>query len=110
MRSRNPSTDRARKIKKLGDRGKKRHPSKWDMKIHEHTGLTYPELRYKAYVARKDGISTDECSRIFGVSKGFVSKWHNIGKLSHGLGKFVRNSFLSLPMGRQQRAVVRDKI
>jgi transposase InsO family protein len=110
MVQRNPKNNRAKRIDKLSDRGKKREPSEWDTKIHPHTGLTYSDLRYRVYLARRDGSTVSECVRMFGVSRGFVSKWHAIGKLSEGLEGFVRNSFLSLPMGREQPSPVRDRI
>jgi transposase InsO family protein len=111
MVQRDPSKNKAGRINKLGDRGKKRERSKWDRKIHEGTGLTYNDLRYRVYQTRRDGSTTEECARMFKVSKGFVSKWYNIGKLSAGIGGGVIGfSFLSLPMGREQPPRVRDRI
>ena len=96
---RNPYRHRAKRIDKLGSRGADREPGKWDLKVQDHTGLMYKDLRYRVFLARHHGMSTSAAAARFGVSKGFVSKWYNIGSLSYGLKGKIMNSFLSLPMG-----------
>jgi hypothetical protein len=110
MGKRIPKNERAERIDKLGDRIKDRGPSKWDRKVHTAAGRTYSDLRYRVYLSRKGGMSTDECVRMFSVSRGFVSKWYDIGKLSEGLRGYVKASFLSLPMGIGRPRPVRDRI
>ena len=63
------------------------HPgSRWDPKIHEATGLTFSDLRYKVWEARaKGGKSVREIARQYSVSASFVRKWHGIIQACHEL-------------------------
>lgn len=59
------------------------HTSKWDVKIHEPTGMLYPELRYAVGQAVYYNISNRTILEIAGqyhVSSGFVEKYAKVFK------------------------------
>lgn len=61
----------------------KEFQSKWNCKIHEPTGLTYPQLRFKVGEACYhlfDGRTQKDIALQYHVSEGFTSKWANYYK------------------------------
>ena len=78
-------------LRQITDGREEEHPgSGWDSKIHEPTGLTYEELRYKAWDAvEKGGMEPEEFAKQYRVSISFVRKWHKIIEAGHEL--FRRN-------------------
>jgi hypothetical protein len=101
---------RAKLIDKLDARGVAREPSGWDLKVHKRTGLKYHDLRYKVFLARKNGKTVTEVAGMYGVSRGFVSKWTSIGMISDGLKGYTKVSFLALPMYHGRGRPVQDRI
>ena len=71
------------------------HPgSRWDSKIHEATGMTYEELRYKAWEAvERGGMTPEEFSEQYNISVSFVRKWHRIIEAGHELNRRHRNRY-----------------
>lgn len=62
--------------------------SKWDTKVQDFTGLTYPELRYKVWEAvEKGGKSVAAVAEMYDVSKSFVRKWHRTIGAGHALNR-----------------------
>lgn len=57
-------------LRQITDGREEEHPgSGWDSKIHEPTGLTYEELRYKAWDAvEKGGMEPEEFAKQYRVS------------------------------------------
>lgn len=73
--ARSPSSAKAQLDDIIAER-KNAEGSNWDEKIHEPTGLTYYDLRYKVGEAVVRGKKTNkEAREMFHVSKGFVSEW-----------------------------------
>lgn len=65
--------------KRLGERAAAHEGSVWDVKIHEPTGLTYADLRYKVGASVvQDGWGVREAAEHFSVSVGFVAKWSGV--------------------------------
>lgn len=71
------------------------HPgSRWDSKVHEPTGLTFQELRYKAWDAVENGhMDPKDFATQYDVSASFVRKWHRIIEAGHELNRRHRNRF-----------------
>jgi transposase InsO family protein len=102
--------DRAKLIDKLDARVTHREPAGWDLKVHKRTGMKYHDLRYKVFLARKNGKTVSEVVKLYGVSRGFVSKWTAIGKISYHLKGLTKMSFLALPMYHGKGSPVQDRI
>ncbi|MCL2607352.1 MAG: DDE-type integrase/transposase/recombinase [Methanomassiliicoccaceae archaeon] len=105
-----PDSVRAKQIDKSDAQREPREPGKWDTKIHEGTGLSYHDLRYKAFNARKHGRSVSDICKQYGVSRGSVVKWTSIGKTSDGVRGCSELSFLALPMYHGKGRTVRNRI
>jgi hypothetical protein len=110
MKRRFPRGYRAKQIDKLDARIEKREPAGWDLKIHKMTGMKFHDLRYKVFLARKNGESVTDVTRLYRVSRGFVSKWYSIGRRSDGLKGLAKLSFLALPMRHRFNSPVQDRI
>ena len=66
--------------------------SAWDSKIHEPSGLSYQELRYRVGQAVVVfGNTYEMVMEMFGVSKGFISKWANVFRASEFLKSIDRS-------------------
>ena len=74
-------------LRQITDGREEEHPgSGWDAKVHGPTGLTYEELRYKAWDAvQKGGMRPAAFAEQYGVSVSFVRKWHRIIEAGHEL-------------------------
>lgn len=76
-------------LKQITDGREEEHPgSKWDSKVHEATGMTYEELRYKAWDAvQNGGMDPKDFAEQYRVSASFVRKWHRVIEAGHELNR-----------------------
>ena len=92
--TRSPDSAKTQHEDKLAER-KNAEGSKWDDKIHEFTGLTYYDLRYKVGEAVVRGKKTiEEVCTMFHVSEGFASEWSGVFRerdRANNLGRIRRN-------------------
>ena len=82
-------------LRQITDGREEEHPgSGWDAKVHGPTGLTYEELRYKAWDAvQKGGMRPAAFAKQYGVSVSFVRKWHRIIEAGHELFRRDHHGF-----------------
>lgn len=90
----NPNCSNSKLRQITNGREEEHDGSKWDTEIHEPTGLTYPDLRYKVWDAvEKGGKHPKEVAAMYQVSVSFVRKWHGIIEAGHILNQRDKHKY-----------------
>ena len=89
------------------------HTSKWDLKVHEPTGMRYPELRYAVGEAVYSNISNRtilEIASQYHVSSGFVVKYAKVFKAYKEANRKKKGSVSMIVFNSISNRPPKDKI
>lgn len=118
--TRNPSVSEAEAYKIIATKTDRKLGSKWDVKTHPMTGLSFTDLRFKVGEAVvRGGKKIRDVAKMYSISTGFVSKWSRYFRcrecLNDDYHKCTNQVFLSIS-NRPKNVVsairdgIRDKV